>query len=271
MCDTCILEQSKEPSAFKDCVSTSSPSTPIKQHVNSALKHRVVDYWSQRVEAFSEQRIREFSSKKHDLWMRELEKYIPMDKPLNVLDLGTGTGFFCFLLSAVGHKTTGIDLTHGMIEEAKATSKRLGISADFFVMDAEAPNFEKETFDVLVSRNLTWTLPDLKTAYSKWHSLLKPGGILINFDADYCHEKKEQKLPDNHAHKHIASELKLEYERVKDALRPNQKLRPQWDTELLLNAGFHDIQIDTSVWERVYADFDEFYNPTPIFMITAYA
>lgn len=28
------------------------------------------------------------------------------------------------------------------------------------VMDAEAPDFPDEEFDVIVSRNLTWTLPD---------------------------------------------------------------------------------------------------------------
>lgn len=234
------------------------------------VKNRIIDYWSKRAGAFSAQRLREFTSEKHELWMNELGKYIPMDKPLNILDLGTGTGFLAFLLSAAGHRTTGIDLTESMIEEARETSAFLNIKADFHVMDAEVPHFADGTFDVLVSRNLTWTLPHLEVAYHAWHRLLKPGGILINFDADYCHESKNQQVPDNHAHKSIPTEIMLEYERLKDDLRPQQQLRPGWDKELLLKAGFHDVQIDVSVWERVYRDLDEFYNPTPIFMIVAY-
>lgn len=234
------------------------------------IKNRIVNYWSERAESFSAQRLREFTSDKQSLWLNELAKYISLDESLNILDLGTGTGFFSFLLTAAGHRTTGIDLTESMIEEARETSKRLEIPADFYVMDAEAPDFDPETFDVLVSRNLTWTLPHLESAYRAWHRLLKPGGVLVNFDADYCHESKNQQVPDNHAHKSLPAETMQEYERLKDELRPGQQLRPSWDKKLLLKAGFHDIQIDTSVGERVYRDLDEFYNPTPIFMIAAY-
>jgi len=250
---------------------TASLKPPFEKPTHGAIKNRIVDYWSQRVEAFSAQRLKELTSEKHELWMNELERFIPMDKSLNILDLGTGTGFFSFLLSAAGHRATGIDLTEGMIEEAREMSKHLGIPVDFLVMDAEAPDFAPQSFDVLVTRNLTWTLPHLEAAYAAWRGLLKPGGVLINFDADYCHENKDQKIPENHAHKNIAPELKLEYERLKDDLRPGQRLRPEWDKELLLKAGFHRILADVSVYERIYRDFDEFYNPTPIFMITAYA
>ena len=166
---------------------------------------------------------------------------------------------------------TGIDLTEGMIEEARRTSAALGIPADFHVMDAEKPNFAPQTFDALVTRNLTWGLPHLAEAYANWYTLLKPGGLLINFDADYCREDNSQPLPKNHAHKGISSALAREYENFKDMLRPTQQPRPQWDKELLTAAGFHNIEVDTGVWKRIYADFDEFYNPTPIFTITAIA
>ena len=53
------------------------------------------------------------------------------------------------------------------------------------VMDAEAPDFPDEEFDVIVSRNLTWTLPDAEHAYQEWFRVLKPGGVMINLDANY--------------------------------------------------------------------------------------
>ena len=40
-------------------------------------------------------------------------------------------------------------------------------------------------FDVVISRNLTWNLKDPKRAYEEWCRVLKPGGKLLNFDANW--------------------------------------------------------------------------------------
>lgn len=234
------------------------------------IKQRMTTYWSRRAMDFGALRMREFAGKMHERWMAEFWRNLPMDRSLRILDLGTGTGFFAFLLGMEGHTVTGIDLTEDMILQAKKSAEILGIPADFVVMDAEAPAFAPETFDALVTRNLTWGLPHLQEAYRNWYALLKPGGILINFDADYCREKQAEALPGNHAHKGIAPELSQEYERFKDTLRPVQQPRPKWDVELLTEAGFRNITVDTGVWQRIYQEFDEFYNPTPIFAIAAY-
>lgn len=234
------------------------------------MKRRMASYWSKRAADFGALRMKEFSGKMRERWMAEFRKHLPMDKPLRILDLGTGTGFFAFLLGMEGHTVTGIDLTEDMICQARRSAALLGISADFAVMDAEAPAFAPGTFDALVTRNLTWGLPHLPEAYRNWYALLKKGGILINFDADYCREKQAESLPENHAHKGIAPELSREYARFKDALRPVQQPRPQWDAALLTEAGFHSVTVDTGVWRRIYQEVDEFYNPTPIFAIVAH-
>lgn len=234
------------------------------------IKQRMTHYWSQRAVDFSKLRAKELSGKMHVRWTEEFRKYLPMDKPLRILDLGTGTGFFAFLLGAMGHHVTGIDLTEDMILQAKKTSAVLDIPVDFFIMDAENPEFASRSFDALVTRNLTWGLPHLPEAYKNWYNLLTPGGLLINFDADYCREEQAESLPENHAHKGINPYLCLEYEHFKDILRPVQQPRPEWDTQLLTKAGFRDITVDTGVWRRIYQEFDEFYNPTPIFTIVAY-
>ena len=235
------------------------------------LKQRVSDYWTRRVPGFSALRRRELEGEKHTLWLNEFRRYLPQNRPLRILDIGTGTGFFAFLLAAEGHCVTGIDLTPGMVAEARRVAEKLDLPADFYVMDAEKPDFAPGSFDVLVSRNLTWSLPHLCKAYIAWHDLLKDGGLLLNFDADYCQEKVPRNLPENHAHRALGAEVMREYEGLKAALRPLQQPRPQWDTILLRRAGFHDIRVDTTVWKRIYDRQDEFYNPTPIFTIAAYA
>ena len=49
------------------------------------------------------------------------------------------------------------------------------MSCRFEVMDAENPDFADETFDVIVSRNLTWTLPDAAGAYKEWIRVSEKG------------------------------------------------------------------------------------------------
>ena len=41
-----------------------------------------------------------------------------------------------------------------------------------------------ETFDMVIP-GLTWTLPYAGHAYREWLRVLKHGGILLNFDANY--------------------------------------------------------------------------------------
>lgn len=235
------------------------------------LKRRIARYWGLRMEKFSALRQKEFEDKKRSLWLAELKRALPQGKSLDVLDAGTGTGFFAFLLAAEGHRVTGIDLTPEMIDEAKRLAECLGLKIKFCVMDAEKPDLPPASFDAVVTRNLTWALPHLGDAYKNWRALLRPGGVLINFDADYCREEKPANLPENHAHRGIEPELMEEYERLKDELRPSQMPRPEWDVKLLEAAGFGGVGVDLSVWRRIYEKTDEFYNPTPIFMITARA
>ena len=57
--------------------------------------------------------------------VRTLEAQLPQGSPLNILDVGTGTGFFAILMAKLGHKVTGIDLTPAMLEEAAAMAAGL--------------------------------------------------------------------------------------------------------------------------------------------------
>ena len=236
------------------------------------LKDHIKNYWTKRAPSFVQQRLREFESGKRGLWLRELSRYLPQKQGLRILDVGTGTGFLACLLAAEGHTVTGIDLTSGMIARAKKFAKTVNVPAAFLVMDAECPDFPPGSFDSIVTRNLTWTLPHLEEAYRSWHRLLVKGGTIINFDADYCHEFSDAEdvaLLPNHAHKAIPADLVAESDEITLELCAYQNRRPEWDLRLLIDAGFSRVTVDTGVWKRVYAEPDEFYNPTPIFTIAA--
>ena len=135
-----------------------------------------------------------------DRWLEEIRKYLPerkentldseengnkevgmsLKKPhngkLRILDVGCGTGFFTILLAKQGHQVTGTDLTPDMVANSRILAKEEQVNCNFEIMDAEHLSFADNSFDVVISRNLTWTLPEAAQAYKEWTRVLKPGG-----------------------------------------------------------------------------------------------
>ena len=237
------------------------------------IKKEISSYWTGRSEDFARLREEELNSEMAGLWLKELEKGLPEGEGLRILDVGTGCGFFSVLLAKLGHQVTGIDLTPAMIEKAKQIARERGVEADFEVMDAEHPDFPEGTFDVIVSRNLTWTLPHPAEAYGEWLRVLKPGGVLLNFDGDYGKEEfteEMESLSADHAHRRLSCGQLEECDKIKDQLSISAMRRPAWDVEVLKNLGCVDMNVDNEVYRRIYASEDSpFYNPTPIFRLQA--
>lgn len=234
-------------------------------------KEQIVHYWEKRSESFLEQRRSELANPIAKRWMKEIEKQIPAGRRLKVLDVGCGAGFFSILLAKEGHEVFGIDLTPEMIENAIQLAEEENADCCFQVMDAENPMFADETFDVVISRNLTWTLPNAEHAYGEWMRVLKTGGVLLNFDANYGKEDvaDTKGLPEAHAHFKVGNEMLEECERIKSQLPISRKNRPAYDVAVLCENTAGEIRIDTSLGKRIYLEKDEFYNPAPMFSICA--
>ena len=159
-----------------------------------------------------------------------------------------------------------------MLAQAAALAEEAGCTVDWRCMSATELDFEDASFDGVLARNLTWTLTDPEAAYAEWLRVLRPGGVLLNFDADYgavdftrLADEKGQ-----HAHADVDSALLQEGEDIRRALPLSRRERPQWDMEALARAGFVRCSCDTGLSGRIFVRRDATYNPVPMFALRAY-
>ena len=240
---------------------------------NGELKQEIREYWDKRAHSFSDLRKHELHSPMAKRWEQEIYPYIPRERSIRILDIGTGSGFFAILLAKLGYENiTGVDLSEPMIREARETAGREpGILQipKFLIMDGEKLEFPGEFFDLIVTRNLTWTLPHMGEAYREWARILKKSGILLNFDANYGEEeaKEEKNLPREHVHKNLGQDLKEQNHRIAQSLPGSRMNRPVSDVQMLGDAGFSQVTVDFRLSERIYREVDELYNPARMFAL----
>ncbi len=243
---------------------------------DDALEERIRRYWSARSEDFARLREFELTTEHRERWLSEIRPWLArIPAHARILDVGTGAGFFAVLLGSLEHEVTGVDLSADMIESAKRLAARHGVLADLRVMNAEELAFEDESFDLVISRNLTWTLPHPENAYGEWSRVLARGGVLLNFDADYgnvsftCLTESLREEGVENAHERLGGMVLNECDAIKASLAVSRVRRPLWDFSVLERLGFGEIAIDRLVSERIYLERDEVWNPVPLFRIAA--
>ncbi len=250
-----------------------------------SLKQENLEYWSKRAASYSEQNQNELASFQHQAWEHELLSPVDQLFPdvdhssLRVLDIGCGPGIFSILMTSNGLNVTAIDYTPNMLEQARKNAGELADRIAFIQMDAQALQFEDETFDIIVSRNVTWNLPRPVDAYQEWARVLKPGGLLINFDANwynYLYEDDDQKAAEIRQRvggrgmdgRRIKTDTAT-MERIATQIPLSELSRPAWDFAVL-GPLFSQVEAEEDMGSRVFtADELADYAATPLFKIIA--
>ena len=239
------------------------------------IEQRVEHYWTQRARDFNTVRQNELRDEIISRrWLEEMTARFPERQALDILDAGTGTGYFAILLAKAGHRVTGIDLTPAMLAEAEQSAARAGVSVRFLRMDAQAAALPDASFDAVVTRNLTWTLPDPEKAYREWHRLLRPGGVLLNFDAAYAenvrnHNQRKSWVTEKDVYGHIGitPALSEENAEITLAMPASAHERPAWDAALAKAAGFSAVGVDEDAGKRILEGRD--LPDAPLFLLWA--
>ena len=238
------------------------------------MEQRVKNYWTQRSHDFGSVRKNELGNEMGEKWLREINVHLPERKSLTILDVGTGTGFFAVLLAQEGHRVQGIDLTPAMLEEAAALTRERRLDIVFRHMDAQSLSYDDESFDVVISRNLTWTLPNPEKAYQEWFRVLRPGGVLLNFDANYGQHIRSESTQNAsvaadspYGHVGVTCEMARENADITLSMNISREIRPAWDQKVLTQIGFHSCHVDLDTGERVLRELD--LKTAPMFGICA--
>lgn len=137
-----------------------------------SAQERMNAYWTWRAPSYAADQL----TSDRASWVRTWEQALPPS--LDVLDVGTGSGYVAHLLAGLGHRVTGIDLAPGMLDRAREHSS----AAVFLPGDAVDPPFAPASFDAVVSRYVVWTLRDPELAVRNWLRVLRPGGRLAVVD-----------------------------------------------------------------------------------------
>ncbi|GAA2905076.1 MULTISPECIES: class I SAM-dependent methyltransferase [Streptomyces] len=136
-------------------------------------------YWDAAADAFDDEPdhgLRHETTR--TAWTACLDAWMP-PTAADVLDVGCGTGSLSRLLAEAGYRVTGVDLAPRMVDQARGKFMAAGLEGRFLVGDAANPATEQDSFDVVLSRHLLWTLPDPDSALRAWISRLRTGGTLI--------------------------------------------------------------------------------------------
>ncbi|MEW6448701.1 MAG: methyltransferase domain-containing protein [Bacillota bacterium] len=148
--------------------------------------------------------------------------------PLDVLDIGTGTGFVALILAELGHRATGVDWSVTMLDQARVKAREAGLKITFVEGEIEALPFAAASFDAVAARHVLWTLAEPERAIAEWYRVLRPGGrALADFSPRRPGEKGHHYPPE-----------------IEERLPLNRDVRPEEVAALFVNAGFAGVDVE---------------------------
>ena len=193
-------------------------------------------------------------------------------------------GFFSILMSQEGHHCQGVDFSAEMLEKAEKNAVHYGVSEKcrFTKMDVSHLDFPDGSFDLILTRNMTWTLQNPTLVFSEWFRVLRPGGCVINFVANWNRPYYDEGLR-LLMQKDMEKLVQMGYTVVREeehsdyhesdwifTLPLNHEDRSVWDVKTLLSLGFTDIRIRSRLPEGIMNTYyTTYYAHIPVFMVCA--
>lgn len=205
----------------------------------------------------------------YDMWAGYFQLLLTQidAEPEKVLDVCCGTGTVAELLAYSGYEMAGVDLSEGMIEEARRKAEGRGLDIDYFVADITTMNLGRK-FDAACSffdsLNYITTLEGLRAGIAKVGEHLEEGGAFIfDVNTEYAFTEHMFDQHDKRASAKINYEWKGKYDRAKKIIEVNMRFWRDGETfsEVHVQRAHSDAEILEALrdggfgWVRVYDSY----------------
>jgi ubiquinone/menaquinone biosynthesis C-methylase UbiE len=213
-------------------------------------KEVIAEYWDLRSRSYAKG-VTANRDEEKEVWKRCLSPITAKLQIRRALDVGVGAGFLSFVLHDMGIDVAGMDISLGMLSQAKEASCRKGSDLHLFQGDAESLPFQSSSFDLVVSRHLLWTLPHPDRALAEWMRILRPGGRILAIDGNWFDPSAGKRLARklsgllaNFSNDRNPVPFRSFYEPIEDHLPLYHESKPNRCLELFQAAGLDGVALD---------------------------
>jgi ubiquinone/menaquinone biosynthesis C-methylase UbiE len=144
---------------------------------------------------------------------RERTFVLEKSKPLNgnILEVGTGKGYFTMELARKGYKVISVDISYNELNFALLNLEYFGLEnqVTLRIDDAENLSFENGSFDVVLAINVIHHLKKPLKAIDEFVRVVKPKGKIILSDFNREGFKMMEKIHASEERKHEVGEVTL--------------------------------------------------------------
>ena len=113
-------------------------------------------------------------------WTKRVIRLSGAASGMRALDLACGTGDIAFAVAERGAEVVGLDVTHRMLQLARA--KRSTPTVRLVTGDMMALPFPDRTFDLITTGYGIRNVPRIEPALAEIRRVLRPGGLVISLD-----------------------------------------------------------------------------------------
>ena len=215
-------------------------------------------------------------------WTELLRHHLLSAPGKTALDAGCGTGFLAILLAWEGWQVTALDHSPNILEQAREHARIHDVENQitFLQQDAAHSELPGESFDVIVSRYATSQFREPFVAYQEFQRLLKPGGIFLNFDANWfsplwSEQKGQEFLADGEKLRQTLGDYQDFYTDRTAMYHLSQyflafRERPQWDERVCRQVGFREVTTEFLPGDRIWNSLmSQRFRTIPTFLVRA--
>lgn len=112
-------------------------------------------------------------------YLRPVRRFIEITPATEILEVGTGPGWFPILCKIRGIRCKGLEISPQLIEMAKETGRRQGIEPDIELGNLEDYPLPDSFYDVVIASSVFEHVEEWRRGIRKVYRTLKPGGVLF--------------------------------------------------------------------------------------------